>query len=77
MDPRVRLTSRELDVIDVIHGGARSFSDIARELEPPVSPRTVEAHVRAISRKIGDDFEPRLTPLLRVIFWTRDGLPGA
>jgi DNA-binding NarL/FixJ family response regulator len=75
MDPGVVIdqpppfTTRELEVIDALAGGARSLSEIARALDPPISWRTVEAHVIACNAKIRADFEPRLTPYLRVLVW--------
>lgn len=68
MDSR-ELTPRELDVLEVIAGGARSLREVARTLDPPVSWRTAEAHVTAINRKLPADFEPKLSPALRVLVW--------
>jgi FixJ family two-component response regulator len=65
----VRLTPREIEVLGTIRGGARSLPSIARALDPPVSPRTAEAHVTAISAKLPDVFEGSSSPLLRVILW--------
>lgn len=70
------LTPRELDVVKAIRGGARSLSEIARALDPPVSWRTAEAHVTSINRKLTADFEPKLTPLWRVLMWATRSLPS-
>lgn len=64
------MTPRELEVLEAIRRGARSLSSIARALDPPVSPRTAEAHVTAIARKLPTDYEPTAGILMRVILWT-------
>lgn len=63
------LTPREREVIYVIRSGRRSTIAIARALDPPVSPRTAEAHVYAIAEKLPGSFEPATNPLLRVILY--------
>lgn len=63
------LTDRELEVLEVIVVGCRSLSHIARELDPPISRRTAEAHVTNIDGKLPRDFEPSVPPFWRVILF--------
>lgn len=65
----MKLTPREWDVVEALAGGARSYGELARSLEPPVSWRTAEAHVIAINAKLRAEFEPKLAPHMRVLVW--------
>ena len=63
------MTPRELEVLDAIRSGARSLEGIARALNPPISPRTAEVHVRSIAGTLPDDWEPKAPPFWRVVSW--------
>lgn len=63
------LTSRELEVLYVVLLGERSLSAIARALDPPISPRTAEAHVYNIAEKLPAEFEPSVSPFWRVVMY--------
>lgn len=67
------MTPRELEVLDVIRAGQRTLSGIARALNPPVSHRTVEVHVRSIADTLPADWEPRAPTLMRVVLWALVG----
>lgn len=62
------LTPREREVIEAIRNGARSYSAIARALEPPCSPRTVEAHLASIYWHLPHEVEPDAPPFWRLVF---------
>ena len=62
----MKLTPRQEEVLEAIRGGARSVKAIARELDPPVSPRTAEFHVLKIAACLGADGNP---PKMRVILY--------
>lgn len=61
------LTPRELEVLDAIRAGARSYTAIAKALEPPCATRTVEAHLASIYRNLPDDVEPDMPPFWRLV----------
>ena len=48
----MNFTPRELEVLEAIQGGARTYHHIAKKLEPAVSHHTAEAHVRRIAEKL-------------------------
>lgn len=66
---RYELTEREEEVLAAIRAGARSMHQIAKALDPPVSKRTVQAHVYRCALKIPPDFEGDATTFLRVMLW--------
>lgn len=66
---RYELTERELELLDVIREGGRSMAQIAKAMDPPVSVRTVQAHVYRIALKCPPDFEEEATTFLRVMLW--------
>lgn len=70
------LTERELEVLYIIGLGTRSLAGIARKLDPPISHRTVEAHVTNIDGKLPEDFEPRVPPFWRVVLFVVRGSTG-
>jgi len=72
----LRFTPRELEVLESIQSGRRSHHAIARWLDPPVSHRTAEAHVTAISLKLDPEYEPESLPFLRVILYALLEHPG-
>ncbi len=74
---RYELTERELEVVAVIQEGARSMAQIAKAMDPPVSKRTVQAHVYRIALKIPADHEPDATTFLRVMLWSLHTAPEA
>lgn len=61
------LTPRELEVVDAVRDGARSYHTIALMLDPPCSPRTVEAHLASIYRALDPDIEPHAPPFWRLV----------
>lgn len=61
------LTPRELEVVEAIRAGARSYSAIARVLDPPCATRTVEAHLSSIYRNLPGDIEPDAPPFWRLV----------
>lgn len=66
------LTPRERQVIQAIrHGRARSMKSIARRMG--IRPRSIEAHIVAIGKKLPPDYEPDTPPFLRVLLWAVGG----
>lgn len=61
------LTPREEEVVQAIRDGARSYTAIARALDPPCAPRTVEAHLASIYRLLPADLEPDAPPFWRLV----------
>ncbi|HEY3003893.1 MAG TPA: LuxR C-terminal-related transcriptional regulator [Kribbellaceae bacterium] len=60
-DPRRQLTPQELQIALLVAGGARN-RDVATSLF--VSPKTVEAHLTRVYRKLGVDSRTRLAARL-------------
>lgn len=73
----MNLTPRELEVLEAVNTGARSYYEIAAALEPQISPRTAEAHVARIYEKLSAAEGPaESTPLMAVIVYVRLSYPG-
>lgn len=64
------LTPRELEVIECVREGARTRRAIGRRLDPPISHRTVEAHLESIARKLPRAFEEDSPPFWRIVLWS-------
>lgn len=62
-------TDRELQVLEVIRDGARTYPHIADLLEPRISRHTAEMHVRNIAAKLLEEGLAEGPPLFRVTLY--------